>query len=155
MRFLAVLLLSLSGCALRHSGANAQPPISLAERAQALEDVIRTRYISISDSPPVDLCSVFFALDKDPRFQERLSEFARSKLSAGSAESCPASAREQRQENGWYVREFVRSGPGELSVVTAKNGHGGHRETYIMNHGYGDQIRWRVREVHISDFWYE
>jgi hypothetical protein len=130
-------------------------PLTLEERAQALEDVIRTRYISITDAPAVDLCSVFFALDRDPRFQDRLSAYARSKLSAGSVESCPASAREQRQENGWYVRDFVRSGPDELSVVTAKNGHGGHRETYVMYHGYGDRKLWRVHEVRISDFWYE
>ena len=155
MRFLAVSLLALAGCAHQHGSTYAQQPLSVEERAQALDDVIRTRYIKISDSPPVDLCSVFFALDKDPRFQSLLSEYARSKLSTGSAESCPASAREQRQENGWYVREFVRSGPGELSVVTAKNGHGGHRETYVMHYGYGDQKRWRVREVRISDFWYE
>jgi hypothetical protein len=130
-------------------------PLTLEERVQALEDVIRTRYIGITGAPAVDLCSVFFALDRDPRFQDRLSAYARSKLSAGSVESCPASAREQRQENGWYVRDFVRSGPDELSVVAAKNGHGGHRETYVMHHGYGDLERWRVREVRISDFWYE
>ena len=155
MRFVAVVLLLLAGCALRHGGTPIEQPLSLEERAQALDDVIRTRYIGISDSPPVDLCRVYFALDRNPRFQEWLGEYARSRLSAGSVESCPASAREQRQENGWYVREFVRSGPGELWVVTARNGHGGHRETYVMHHGYGDQERWRVREVRISDFWYE
>lgn len=142
--------------ATRSTAPGRQPlRLTLAERVQALEDVIRTRYISIADAPAVDLCSVFFALDRDPRFQDRLGAFARSKLSAGSVESCPASAREQRQENGWYVRDFVRSGPDELSVVAAKNGHGGHRETYVMHYGYGDRTRWRVREVRISDFWYE
>jgi hypothetical protein len=147
-----IVCASLAGCALQHGRAS-ESPLGIAERAQALDEVIGMRYERLSERPPVDACSVFLALDRDPSFRDRFSPYQRAKLSPAPAEPCPASLAAQRMDVGWYVRQIVRSGRGELRVVAVRVGEGGGQtETYLLHHGYGDPKLWRLREVRISRF---
>lgn len=127
-------------------------PLTLEERAQALDEIIGMRYARISTQPPVDACSMFLVLDRDPRFRDRFGEYQRRWLSPEPAESCPATLR--WGDVGWYLREIHRSGPDELTVVAAQYvvGQGGHSETYVLYHGYGDPKLWRLREIRIGSF---
>lgn len=98
---------------------------------------------------------MFLVLDRDPRFRERLGEYERRWLSSETAESCPATLRDHRWTNpGWYLREITRSGPDELKVVATQSvvGQGGHTETYLLHHGYGDPKLWRLKEIRIGGF---
>ncbi|HEU4562778.1 MAG TPA: hypothetical protein VFS20_33420 [Longimicrobium sp.] len=130
-------------------------PVPLEERAQALNEVIGERYARISSQPLVDACSMFLVLDRDTRFRERLGEYQRRWLSSELPESCPASLKDHRMgEFGWYLREISRSGPDELTVIAVQYvvGRGGHSETYVLYHGYGDPKLWRLREIRIGSF---
>src|SRR4051794_30640117 len=73
-----------------------RPATSVAERAQALDEVIGMRSERLSERPPVDACSVFLALDRDPHFRDRFSPYQRARLSPQPAEPCPASLAAQR-----------------------------------------------------------
>ena len=130
-------------------------PVPVDERVQALNEIITMRYARISSQPPVNACSVFLVLDRDARFRERLGEYERRWLSPELPEACPATLREHRWNNpGWYLREISRSGPDELRVIAAQSvdGQGGHMETYVLYHGYGDPKPWRLREIRIDSF---
>ena len=145
----------LAACASAGGAHPLLPPLTIEERAQALNEVLGMRYARISSTPPVDACSVFLVLDRDPGFKDRLGQFERRWLSPESAESCPATLRAHRWINpGWYLREISRSGPDELRVtaVQSVDGQGGHTETYLLHHGYGDPRLWRLREIRISRF---
>lgn len=145
----------LAACASAGGGAQPLPPVTLEERVQALNEVLGMRYDRISSNPPVDACSVFLVLDRDPGFRERLGPFQRRWLSLEPVESCPASLSAHRWINpGWYLREISRSAPDELRVTAVQSvaGQGGHTETYLLHHGYGDPRLWRLREIRISGF---
>ncbi|HEX9939483.1 MAG TPA: hypothetical protein VGB15_20280 [Longimicrobium sp.] len=156
MRTLTILAwAALTACASAGSGAQPAAPLTLEERAQALNEVLGMRYDRISSNPPVDACSVFLVLDRDRGFRERLGQFQRRWLSPESAEACPASLSAHRWINpGWYLREISRGGPDELRVTAVQSvaGQGGHTETYLLHHGYGDPRLWRLREIRISRF---
>jgi hypothetical protein len=152
---LAVAVLA-AGCVATRNPAPAGDRLSLDERAQALTEVIGLRYERLAADPPVDACSVYLILDRDPSFVRRLGEFARTKLGAVNVASCPASSVDlMRRGHGWYVQAIVLRGPGELTVTAAANAHGGHREVFFLRHGYGDPRLWRVVEVRLADFWFE
>ena len=153
-RIAAAVACLLAACA-SAGGAAGTGTIPLAERAQALDEVIATRYGRLSKEPAVDACSVYLALDRDPGFRERLRPFVRQQLSAQAVDACPPTLIQQRRDAGWFVLSITRTGRDELAIDAAANGHGGHRETYLLEHGYGDRQRWRVREIRIGNFWYE
>jgi hypothetical protein len=155
VRVIAVALLALSGCAFNARPERAPETVPVTERAQALNEVITVRAALVPDDLRVDACSVFLALDRDAAFRERFSSPARSRLDGTALDSCPLTLEAVRRDSGWYVRTIERRGSDELVVVASANGHGGHNETYLLNHGYGDRSRWRVAEVRMSDFWFE
>lgn len=155
MRVAVVAICLLAACATAGGAPRETGTSPRAERAQVLDEVIATRYDRLSRDPAVDLCSVYLALDRDPGFRDRLRPFVRQHLSTQPVESCPRTLTEQRQDAGWFVLSIARTGRDELTINAVANGHGGHRETYLLEHGYGDRQRWRVREIRIHDFWYE
>jgi hypothetical protein len=128
---------------------------SAAERGQALDEVIAFRADQIRDRLQVDACSVYAALGRTENFRALLNPRTRARLTDADAARCREWAAAPRYDNGWYVRSMTLTGAGELTVTASANGHGGHRETFILRHGYGDALRWRVMEVRMTDFWYE
>jgi hypothetical protein len=149
VRSLAAALLA-AACAIAPRMLSAQ---SAAERGQALDEVIAVRANQIRDGLQVDACSVFAALGRVENFRG-LRVPTRARLTADDAPDCRGAAT-NRRGHGWYVRSMTLTGAGELTVTADANGHGGHRETFILRHGYGDAVRWRVMEVRMTDFWYE
>lgn len=142
--------LLLAGCAAGVKPVSSQPALTARERIEVLDEVIIMRYGRISNWGQVDACSVYRALGRDPAFRERLNTTARSKLSAESAGACDSTPAPVRGR--WYVREISRTAAGEVGVVVAVYGESGtHRETYVLDQGYGHGM-WRLREVRLSDF---
>src|SRR3954464_12719807 len=64
VRLTWAIALAVSGCASAHS-ANHADAIPVAERAQALSEVVELRYWNIGDKPAVDPCSVYSILGRD------------------------------------------------------------------------------------------
>ncbi|HET7229506.1 MAG TPA: hypothetical protein VFJ16_05855 [Longimicrobium sp.] len=146
----------LSACALT-GGARGLPPLTVAERAQALDEVIGMRHDRISDRLPVDACSVFLVLDRDPSFRDHLGSYQRARLTADAPASCPATMAEQRMtRDGWYVRSVVRTGRNDMVVTAVQTEalRGGQTERYFLHRGSEGPRRWQLREVRIGDFSY-
>jgi hypothetical protein len=128
-------------------------PVSAQERAQALSEVVDVRFGSLGKTPAIDACSVYRFLDGDTAVLERLSTFARAQIPATEFGNCSRDSR--RAGDGWYVLRAEFRSDDELHVVASTNEHGGHTETFVLRHGYGDDVRWRVAEVRYTVFWYE
>jgi hypothetical protein len=155
VRLTPAIALLLASCVPNRSLAPVGHQLTLGERAQALNEVIGLRYSQLSTDLPVDACSIYLILDRDPSFVGRLGSFARTKLGPVDVADCPASLDLQRRDHGWYVLKIELRGRNELTVVADANAHGGHREAFVLRHGYADPHLWRVIEVRFTDFWFE
>lgn len=152
-----VVGLSVAGqrasCSQSHGGVPAG--LSPHERLQAINEVLVFRMARISESTPLDGCSIYLAVGRMPDFLERLHRDVRPRVAApADLGRCAASLAAHRVLTGWNVRSVeLRDSLTLVVEAVLSNQHGSHVETYTLERGAGSQL-WRTREVRIDDFAY-
>lgn len=118
---LAIPAVLLCGAAALGSAPPAQAPLPLAVRAQAVSRVLMARPMVFRDASKVDGCSLYLALDRDPRFAERLSVPVREMAGPIDAEACDRPGHGLRKQNGetWWRLDSVRRAPHGRVIVSA------------------------------------
>jgi hypothetical protein len=126
-----------------------------AVRQLILGTLFATSYSRISDSVPIDACSLHFAFGGSPIFPESFSPKVRNRIQGEVKEWCTRRLPTPREIRGpgWYFRDLTRSGLNTL-VLTAwvTSGEGSHTEHYIFRGVAAGKPGWSLAEIRLFDF---